>query len=83
MGCGTGQLRHKIEPWEEVARRLEIREGKPHPILRGRDLIPLGFETGPDMGKILHAAYEAQLDGLFSNLTEAIAWLHDNNVMPK
>jgi hypothetical protein len=30
---------------------------------------------GPEFGRILHAAYEAQLDGHFTDLDGALSWL--------
>jgi tRNA nucleotidyltransferase (CCA-adding enzyme) len=75
LGCGAGQSRHRIETWEEVAEKLEIRNGKPIPILQGRDLLLLGIQPGPEMGKLLHDAYEAQLDGLVNNHNEALIWI--------
>ena len=77
LGNGSTEPRHKISTWEEVAAKLEVRENKPKPILQGRDLIKLGMEPGRAMGALLHRAYEAQLDGVISNLDEAIAWVTD------
>ncbi|MDR0335883.1 MAG: hypothetical protein LBI18_02220, partial [Planctomycetaceae bacterium] len=75
LGCGTGQARHRIETWEEIAEKLNIRDNKPVPILQGRDLLVLGVPPGPEMGKLLHNAYESQLDGLFCNRDEALNWI--------
>ncbi|MDR2754789.1 MAG: HD domain-containing protein [Planctomycetaceae bacterium] len=75
LGCGAGQSRHRIETWEEVAEKLEIRDKKPIPILQGRDLLSLGVPPGPKMGKLLHEAYEHQLDGFFCNHDEALNWI--------
>ena len=75
LGCGTDEPRYRISTWVEVAAKLEVREGKPKPILQGRDLIKLGIEPGREMGQLLHRAYEAQLDGVIGNLDEAIAWV--------
>jgi len=84
LGCGPGTPRHPITTWEEVAAKLDIREGKPKPILQGRDLLKLGMEPGREMGELLKCAYEAQLDGAIGNLDEAIAWVYarstDNTV---
>jgi tRNA nucleotidyltransferase (CCA-adding enzyme) len=55
---------------------LDIREGKPKPILQGRDLLKLGMEPGKPMGELLKRAYEAQLDGVIGDLDEAIAWVN-------
>ena len=49
----------------EQAERLRIADSAPKPIVRGRDLIELGMKPGVEFGKILKAAYEAQLDGKF------------------
>ena len=38
----------------------------------GRDLVALGMKPGPEFGKILKAAYEAQLDGRFSTREEGL-----------
>ena len=75
FGNDVSEPRFRISTWEEVATKLEVRESKPKPILQGRDLLPLGFEPGREMGKLLHLAYEAQLDGTISNLDEAIQWV--------
>lgn len=37
------------------------------PLIMGRDLIKLGIEPGPDMGKILKKLYEMQLDNQFED----------------
>jgi len=50
-------------------------EIKPEPLLRGRDLIDLGFDPGPQFGEILGAVSEAQLDGNLKSKEEAIAWV--------
>jgi hypothetical protein len=34
----------------------------------------MGYQPGPKMGKLLKKAYEAQLEGEFSDLPEAIEW---------
>lgn len=59
----------------EVAEGLDVASGKPEPILMGRHLIGLGLKPGKMFGKILDAAFEAQINGEFVNLTEALAWL--------
>ncbi len=66
-------------PFVALARELHIAHGPPSPILNGRDLIEAGYSVGPEMGAILKRAYQAQLDGAFSTLEEALAWLHSTN----
>lgn len=47
----------------------------PKPILKGAHMLARGFKPGPDMGKVLKAAFEAQLDGAFDDEDGAAAWL--------
>ncbi|MCR5414430.1 MAG: polynucleotide adenylyltransferase [Kiritimatiellae bacterium] len=56
------------------AERLRIAAEKPKPILQGRDLIARGFKPGARFGKWLAAAFEAQLDGAFSDLPGAFEY---------
>jgi tRNA nucleotidyltransferase (CCA-adding enzyme) len=52
-------------------------------LLLGRHLLALGEKPGPTFSRILHAAFEAQLDGHFANEEQGILWLKkylkDNN----
>lgn len=57
------------------AMELAVQESAPRPILRGRDLLERGWRPGPAMGMLLRAAYEAQLDGQFDDLTGALGWV--------
>lgn len=54
---------------------LEIADSKPKPILQGRDLIAEGMKPGREFGIILEKAYEAQLDGVFSDRAGALSYL--------
>lgn len=54
---------------------LKVQAGAPPPILSGRHLLELGMEPGPLVGRILREAYEAQLEGNFSDLETAHLWL--------
>lgn len=55
-----------------LAKELDIENDKPEPILRGHHLIANGYSPGPTIGRILAEAYEAQLDGRFDNLLQAM-----------
>ncbi len=55
------------------ARALGVEHRPPDPILMGRHLLALGVQPGPDMGRLLRAVYERQLDGAITTLDEAIA----------
>jgi tRNA nucleotidyltransferase (CCA-adding enzyme) len=57
----------------EKARVLGVDHGPPAPLLQGRHLIESGYEPGPQMGRLLRAVYELQLDGRVATLEEALA----------
>jgi tRNA nucleotidyltransferase (CCA-adding enzyme) len=57
------------------AHELQVRQKPPDPILMGRHLVELGLEPGKMFGAILDKAYEAQLEGTFSDLPQAWQWL--------
>ena len=57
----------------EIAQRLRVGNGKPASLLMGRHLRDL-MEPGPQMGQLLRAAYQAQLDGEFDDVEGAVAW---------
>lgn len=66
-----------IEKLRARAHQLSIRVAPPRPLLLGRHLISLGHKPGPDFTAILNAAFEAQLDGAFSDEANALIWLSD------
>lgn len=70
-------VRFRAEDWLLQAEQAEVTDDKPKPLVLGRHLIPLGILPGPEMGAILHFAFEAQLDGEFATTEEGIAWLTD------
>ena len=51
--------------------RLGVLDAPPAPLLTGRHGIAAGMEPGPAMGKLLNECFEAQLDGLFTDLEGA------------
>ena len=52
-----------------------MRDSAPAPILMGRHLIERGMVPSAKFKDILSEAYEAQLDGGFSDLDGALKWL--------
>ena len=64
----------------EQAERLRVADSAPKPIVQGRDLIALGMKPGVEFGKILKAAYEAQLDGRFNDLKGGIEYVQEFKV---
>jgi poly(A) polymerase len=55
---------------------------KPQALIRGRDLLDLGFEPGPRVGEILSAVSEAQLDGTLTTREQALAWVRERHPRP-
>jgi tRNA nucleotidyltransferase (CCA-adding enzyme) len=53
------------------ARELEVEQRPPARLLMGRHLVGLGMGPGPQMGRILDAVYEMQLDGRVRDLEGA------------
>jgi tRNA nucleotidyltransferase (CCA-adding enzyme) len=64
------------------AASLTLTQNAPRPILLGRHLLTLGLTPGPQFKKLLDAAFEAQLDGVFANETDGVAWLKNHLPAP-
>jgi poly(A) polymerase len=47
----------------------------PPPLVRGDDLIALGFKPGPEFGQILEAVETRQLEGSLRSHDEALEWV--------
>ena len=66
------------EPFQWLAReaeRLRVADSAPKPLVQGRDLIALGMKPGVEFGRILKAAYEAQLDGKFLTREDGVKFV--------
>ncbi len=50
-------------------------ENEIKPMVMGRHLQALGMKGGPHFGPILDAAFEAQIEGAFSNADAGVTWL--------
>ncbi len=48
-------------------KELNVSRETIQPLIMGRDLIPMGVEPGPEMGKFLKKLYNLQLDGEFED----------------
>ena len=55
------------------AKELEVEQRPPAPLLLGRHLLEMGLSPGPDVGEIVRAVYEMQLDGRVRTLEDAKA----------
>jgi poly(A) polymerase len=66
----------------EQARALEAQPEIRPPLLTGGDLIALGFQPGPAMGKLLAEIREKQLQGELSDSEEARDWVRQQPRRP-
>jgi tRNA nucleotidyltransferase (CCA-adding enzyme) len=60
-----------MEWFLERVRALDVAERAPVPLLRGRDVLALGVPPGPEVGRVVKAVYEKQLDGAVATIEEA------------
>lgn len=60
---------------QEALERFGEEELHPKPLLRGADLIALGYPPGPRLGEILRSLDEQRLEGTLLTREEAIEWL--------
>jgi tRNA nucleotidyltransferase (CCA-adding enzyme) len=61
-----------MEWFLDRVRELDVAREPPAPLLRGRDVLALGVPPGPEVGRIVRAVYERQLDGAVGTLEEAV-----------
>jgi tRNA nucleotidyltransferase (CCA-adding enzyme) len=59
----------------EIGEAEHVEDAPPSPLVLGRHLLPLGWVPGRELGSVLRAAFEAQLDGAFSTTDEGVAWV--------
>jgi poly(A) polymerase len=62
---------------QERRGELKQEEIRPEPLVRGGDLIELGFKPGPQFKEILRQVEDAQLGGELHNRDQAIAWIRN------
>ena len=67
-----------LDVFLERAHSLNVEKEVPRPILLGRHLIAMGIAPGPEMGKLLSMAFEAQLDGAFNDLDGALRFIKEH-----
>ena len=70
----NGDLTHYLFCKNKLA-ELKKDEIHPEPLLRGRDLIAMGFSPGPNFHEILNRIDDAQLGGELSSRDEAMEWV--------
>lgn len=57
-----------------AASELDLIKEAPQPYLTGKMLMDLGVKPGKQMGEVIKASFEIQLDGEIKNADEAVAW---------
>jgi tRNA nucleotidyltransferase (CCA-adding enzyme) len=62
-----------MEWFRDRVQKLDVARRAPEPILTGRDVLALGVPPGPDVGRVVRAVYERQLDGAVATIEEACA----------
>jgi tRNA nucleotidyltransferase (CCA-adding enzyme) len=62
-----------MEWFRDRVRALGVAVKPPPPLLRGQQLLDLGMSPGPEVGRVLQAVYERQLDGAVTTVEEARA----------
>jgi tRNA nucleotidyltransferase (CCA-adding enzyme) len=68
-------VRHHGAEVMVLAQQIQVVDEKPVALVRGEHVLALGVAPGKRVGELLHAAYEAQLDGEFSDVADGVAWL--------
>ena len=64
--------------WKFLRRKLKElpkKEIKPKPLIDGHDLLRMGYPEGPQVGQILKAVEERQLEKELTSKAEALAWV--------
>ena len=60
------------------AAELSVKDAAPRALIRGRDLVARGQHPGPKFKSILSCAYEAQIEGVFTDMEGARRWLDEH-----
>jgi len=72
LGRRPGRFEPVAMEWfKQRVHELDVAVRPPKPILQGRDVLELGVPPGPEVGRIVRAVYERQLDGAVSTLEDA------------
>lgn len=61
-----------------MAAEMGVAAQKPVGVVMGRHLVEMGFKQGKIIGVILKAAFDAQIDGVFSDLESGLKWVEDH-----
>lgn len=78
----SAEIHVRIDELVAKANALAIAASAPKPIILGRHLIALGLKPGPPFKPIVDAAFEAQLDGAFTDEAGGTDWLRQHLASP-
>lgn len=70
-----------LDNYDFLKKQLEFFKAealKPKPLLRGQDLLDLGFKQGPLIGEILSSLYDLQLEEIIKTKEEALTYIKNN-----
>lgn len=67
----------------QQAAQLGVEDRAPKPLLQGRHLIEIGLKPSPHFGLMLQAAFEAQLEGEFTDVSAGLSWLRKEFDLPE
>ena len=71
----TQQSIEAIEVFQQRVQALGDTPLRPAPLLNGHDLMALGIASGPQLGRIVHELYLAQLEGTLQTKAQAEQWV--------
>jgi poly(A) polymerase len=74
-GAASNGKREDYEFCRAKQKEFGAEQIKPPPLIRGRDLLELGYRPGPLYGKILETVEERQLEGELTSREQALAWV--------
>lgn len=69
---GSLDIHQKLQQERE---KFTVEEIKPKCFLNGQDVLARGMAPGPQVGDLLKAVYDLQLDGKVKNRDEALEWM--------
>lgn len=75
------QQDRRLADFKRRIEELAVKDSAPKQVVQGRDLISIGLKPGPGFKSILSQAYEAQLDGSFSNTERGIEWIRSQGLI--
>ena len=74
-GRGSGSGHNPTTSWLELAEASGVDRRPTRLLLRGEDLMALGYPPGPQYRPVMAAALAAQDDGAFTDHAGAVGWL--------